>query len=72
MYISTSWYGNHFCAKMIVFWMVCYIGKEEMRDVPFVHQHRKHFKSLLINLTNGVLYMPHQMKSEHKVKEMHI
>lgn len=55
MYISTSWYGNHFCAKIIVLWMVCYIGKEEMRDVPFVHQHRKHFKSLLINLTNGVL-----------------
>ena len=55
MYISTSWYGSHFSTKMIVFWMVCYVGEEEVRNVPFEYRHHKHYKSLLIDLLNVVL-----------------
>ena len=53
--------------------MVCFIGENGMKIVPFVDQRsHKYFKSLFINQTNGVLEIPRHMKSEHKVKEMYL
>ena len=73
MDIQTSWRGSKFPAKINVFLMVCFIGENEMKIVPFVDQRsHKYFKSLFINLTNGVLEIPRHVKSEHKVKEMYL
>ena len=43
--------------------MVCFIGENEMRIVPFMYQRsHKYFKSSFINLANGVLEIPRHMK----------
>ena len=66
MDIQTSWRGSKFPAKINVFLMVCFIGENEMKIVPFVDQRsHKYFKSLFIKI-------PRHMKSEHKVKEMYL
>ena len=48
--------GSNLCAKMNVFRTVCYIGEEEIKIFSGVYQcSGKHYKSLLINLTNEAL-----------------
>ena len=44
--------------------MEFFIDEKQMKNVPFVYQHSHvHYKSQLINLTNGVQQTPRLMKS---------